>query len=123
MRSFGFRQWLVVAAFLLVLGFTSFYVYHAVRGAVYWRVHQDEPIQGWMTVGHVAHSYHVPPHVLYSALGLPNKPPDKRPLGRIAKAQNRSINDLRAELLAAIARARASSTPSTLPANNEGALE
>ena len=71
------------------------FIVRAVRPAIYWHYHQDEPIRGWMNVGYVAHSYHVPPHVLYRALGLPHKPPDKRPLREIAKAQNRSMDEIR----------------------------
>ena len=36
----------------------------------------DEPIQGWMNIGYIAHSYHVPAYVLAQALGLPPGPED-----------------------------------------------
>ena len=113
-RSFGWRQWLVAAAFLLVLGFTGIYAYRTVHKTVSWKVHADEPIKGWMSIGHVAHTYHVPPQALYKALGLPNKP-DKRPLHKIATEQHRSMKEIDAVLLEAIAHAREPNPEKTPP--------
>jgi hypothetical protein len=106
LKTFSWQQWLVALMFLLVLGFTGLHAVRTIRHAVYWHHHQDEPIQGWMTVGYVAHSYRVPRHILYQALGLPYNPPDKRPLREIAKSQNRSIDQIRAILQEAITHAR-----------------
>jgi hypothetical protein len=58
-----------------------------------------------MTVGYVAHSYRVPPHVLYLALDLPHAPPNKRPLRDIAKLQHRSMDQIRAILQNAVVQA------------------
>jgi membrane protein DedA with SNARE-associated domain len=88
--------------FLLAAGFTVFKVLHTVREVIYWQVHRDEAIRGWMSVGYVAHSYHIPPKVLYQALDLPLKPPDKRPLRKIAYMQHRSMDEIRANLQNAI---------------------
>ena len=121
LRGFTWRQWLVVAAFVLVLGFTGLHAFRTVSNVVYWRYHQDEPIRGWMSVRYVAHSYHVPPHILYQALGLPpTKRRDKRPLRDIAKAQNRSMDEIRAILLDAIKHARPPFPPPP-PPNDGGA--
>jgi hypothetical protein len=112
LKNFSWRQWLVVALFVLVLGATAVHTARTVRRATYWREHRDEPIRGWMTVGYVAHSYHVPAHVLYSALNLPQtKPHDRRPLREIAREQGRSMDDLRAILQDAITHARAPDSP------------
>jgi hypothetical protein len=98
---------LLLAAFLAALAFTGFHVFRTVRDAIYWNQHRDEPIEGWMSVGFVAHSYHVPPHVLLMAIGLPpGPPPDKRPLATIASAQGRSLDRLEADLQYAIVHAR-----------------
>ena len=67
-----------------------------------------------MNIGYVAHSYRVPPHVLHQALGLPPKP-DKRPLRRIAKAQNRTMDEVRAILQDAIIQARQPYPPPMAP--------
>src|SRR5581483_10845823 len=72
LKRFRWPQWAVVFAFVFVLGFTTIHAYRVIHRASYWRHHRDEPIRGWMTVGYVAHSYHVQPRVLYQALGLQN---------------------------------------------------
>ena len=120
MKKLTWRQSLVAVAFLLSLILGIFFVIRAVRPAIYWHYHQDEPIRGWMTLGYVAHSYHVPPHVLHSALGLPDKP-DKRPLREIAKSQNRSMDEIRTLLLQAIIQARRPNPASPSPPTKPGA--
>src|ERR1700741_5248847 len=100
------RQWLVVLAFFLVIAATLVFAERAVRPIIFWHYHQDEPISGWMTVDYVDHSYHVAPHVLFLALGLPHKPPDRRPLRDIAPAQNRAMDEIKASLMDAIIHAR-----------------
>jgi len=105
-KTFRWRQWLVLAVFLLIVGFTAFKAVHTARAVIYWKPHRDEPIRGWMSVGYVAHSYHVPPYVLHQALGLPLTPLDKRPLRNIAKMQHRSMDEIRAILQNAIIHAR-----------------
>jgi len=106
MRKLGWRQWLVVALFLVAVVITSLLMVRAVRRAVYWRFHRDEPIRAWMSVPYVAHSYRVPPYVLYKAIGLPENKRDKRPLREIAREQNRPVEILITELQDAINRAR-----------------
>ena len=106
LRSFNWKQWLVLIAFVIVVGFTVSWGVRALTIAAYWQYHEDEPIESWMTVGYVAHSYHVPPHVLFKSLGLPHKPPDSRPLSEIANEQDISIDDVRAKLTDAIIHAR-----------------
>lgn len=106
MRKLGWRQWLVVALFLVAVVVTSLLMVRAVRRAVYWRFHRDEPIRAWMSVPYVAHSYRVPPHVLYKAIGLPQDKRDKRPLREIAREQNRPVETLITELQDAIVQTR-----------------
>lgn len=120
MKKIGWRQALVALAFLLSLSVAVIFVVRAARPAIYWHYHQDEPIRSWMNVGYVAHSYHVPPHVLYRALGLPHKPPDKRPLGELAKAQNHSMDEIRTVLLDAIVHARPPYPPPPPPSPEPG---
>jgi len=106
MKKLGWRQWLVVALFLVAVVVTSLLMVRAVRRAVYWRFHRDEPIRAWMSVPYVAHSYRVPPHVLYKAIGLPQDKRDKRPLREIAREQNRPVEILITELQDAITHSR-----------------
>jgi hypothetical protein len=102
----GWRQYVLMGAFVLTIAIAIVFIVRTVQPIIYWNMHRDEPIQGWMTVDHVAHSYHVPPHVLFKALGLPHRPPDPRPLRDIAKAQGRSMEEVRATLMDAVVHAR-----------------
>jgi hypothetical protein len=114
LKGSDWRHWLLSGAFALALAFAGWHAFRFVRDAIYWDVNRDEPIRGWMNVGFVAHSYHLPPPLLYEALGLPAKPPDKRPLSEIAVAQGKSIGDIEKILGDAIVHAR-----STVPAASE----
>jgi hypothetical protein len=105
MKNLGWRQWLIVLAFALVVAVTGLFAVRTVRRAVYWHNHKDEPIRPWMSIGYIAHSHRVPPYVLTEALGLPRKP-DRRPIGEIARQQNRSVDEVIAILQNAIVHVR-----------------
>ena len=105
MKKIEWRQAVVAAAFLLALSVAVIFVVRAVRPAIYWHYHQDEPIKPWMNLGYIAHSYNVPPWVLHQALGLPNRP-DRRPIRAIARAQNLSVEEVIAKLQDAIVHSR-----------------
>jgi hypothetical protein len=111
MKSIGWKQWIAVAALALVILATGFFAVRTVRRAVYWRTHRDEVIRPWMTVPYVAHSYRVPPPVLYKALGIPPEPHDRRPLKKIARDQSRSVNDVISTLENAIVGERSAHPP------------
>ncbi|MDM7923528.1 MAG: hypothetical protein QUS14_14615 [Pyrinomonadaceae bacterium] len=104
-------QWLVLAAFLFAVAFTAFYSYRTYERAAFWREHRDEPIAGWMRVGFVANSYHVPLPELNKAIGLPPELRDRRPLKKIAEDQGRPFEELKAELERAIAEFRKAHPP------------
>jgi len=107
MKTLGWRRWLIVVAFLLAAAFAGLFVARTVRHAVYWSRHRDEVIRPWMSVGYVAHSYRVPPDVLYRAINLNPMPRDRRPLRLIAKEQNRPVEAVTTDLEKAIADFRA----------------
>lgn len=92
-------RWNIVLAALLALAAVL-----AVRAfTLTSRVHPgDEPIRAWMTVPYISHSRHVSQNVLWGALGIPSHLHDHRPLGRIAREQNRPIADILANLKAAL---------------------
>ena len=115
MRDFGSKQWLVLFAFVAALTFTVLFAVRATRRAAYWRSHQEEPIKPWMTIGYVAHSYHVPPRVLYEALGIPQRVPDKRPIREIAKEEHKPVQVVIGEIQTAVAHARPPSPAASPP--------
>lgn len=102
----GFRRGLLLAAFLLAALGSLFFATRFVVQTVYWATHREEPIESWMPVGYVAHSYGVQPSLLFEALDLPAGQWDRRPIGEIAAAKGVSVADVRAALEAAIAEAR-----------------
>ena len=116
----GWRRGLVLVAFILVLGFTGLNAFRVVRHLTSGQYQRDEEIRGWMTIGYIGHSYHVPPQIIQQALGLPESPPDTRPLLEIAKSQNRSVNELTASLQDAITQARPLPSGESLPLEERG---
>lgn len=110
MMNPAWQKWIALIAliaFALVVTATGFFAVRTVRRAMFWRQHHDEVIRPWMSVPYVAHSYRVPPQVLYEALKTPPQPHDRRPLRQIAREQNRSVEEVTAVLHDAIARERA----------------
>lgn len=120
MKHLGRKQWFVIAALALVLLVTSLFAVRTVRRAVYWRLHRDEVIRPWMSVPYVAHSYRVPPVVLYEALGIAPQSHDRRPIKEIAREQNISLEQLIATLQEAIARERARNPSGLQPPPSPG---
>jgi hypothetical protein len=108
MRKLGWHQWVLLLLFVGALLVTGLFGVRTVRRAIYWRNHRDEQIRPWMSVGYVARSYRVPPHVLYQSINLTPVPHDRRPLREIAREQNRPIEDLISQLQKAITEARSS---------------
>jgi len=107
MKPNGRQKWIVVAALVLTVVVTGLFAVRTVRRAMYWRAHRDEVIRPWMSIPYVAHSYRVPPHVLYKALGIPPQAHDRRPLKQVAREQNRSVDEVTSVLRDTITRERA----------------
>jgi hypothetical protein len=120
MRKLGRREWILLLFFLVTLAVTALFAARAFRRAAYWRAHRDETIRPWMSVGYVAHSYHVPPPVLYQAIGVEPTPRDRRPLRKLAAEQNRSVAILISELQHAIIEFRRSTQPPGGPPPRNG---
>jgi hypothetical protein len=99
-------------ALAIALVSTIFFVQRAFQQGPRLRRASDETIRPWMSVPYIAHAFHVPPQVLFEALGLPSgPPPDRRPIERIARAQGRSVDEITAVLTEAINRARPPGPP------------
>lgn len=93
-QRFARRRSIIGGILVFLLIFTGYFGWHTVQRARYWHEHRDEPIRSWMTIGYIAHSYHVSPTVLKQALGLPVDTSNRRPLARIAHEQNRTADEL-----------------------------
>lgn len=109
------RRALLTLALVLVSLVTINFAVRGARHARHLRAGGDEPIQAWMNIRYIAHAYHVSPDVIHDALGLPSDQPDRRPLGRIAAAQNRPLTSVVADIMAAIDRVRAAPQPPKAP--------
>ena len=108
-RRFNWQHWLLVFGFALSLALTAFFLVRAVYYAPH--IHRDEQIRPWMNIPYIAHSYRVPAHILYQALGLSSTTPDRRPILTIARQQRRSVESIIILLKDAIIQARLSATP------------
>ena len=120
MKALGWRQWTLLVIFALVVTVTTLFAVRTVRRAIYWRQHRDETIRPWMTVPYVAHSYRVPPRVLYEALGSAHPPRDRRPLKKIAREQNLSVDQVIETLQRAIAQFKQANAPPAPDAPDRG---
>lgn len=100
------RRLLLGFAFVFVSLLTINFAIRGVQHGRRLRAGPDEPIKGWMNIGYIAHSYHVPPDVIHQALGLPPER-DRRPLVRIAVDSGRTTDVVIADVMTAIQQFRA----------------
>ena len=98
------RQGWLWLALLVALAATTLFGARSARRAVEWRRHADERVRPWMSLGYIAHSYHLPPQSLHRALGL--SPGDRRPLVVIARVRHQDVNHLIAQVRLAILQTR-----------------
>ncbi len=108
-RRFNWQHWLLIIGFALSLALAAFFLLRAVRFAPH--IRRVEQISPWMNIPYIAHSYRVPAHILYQALGLSSTTPDRRPILEIARQQHRTVESIIILLQDAIIQARLSSTP------------
>jgi hypothetical protein len=73
------------------------------------------PIRPWMSVPHIAHAYGVPPHLLFEALQIPPDQGKPRPIGAIARSQQRSVDQVIDELRLVIERYHQTPLPAEPP--------
>jgi len=96
------RTVLLALGLILAIALTFVFGYRAGRQArrIRW---QNEPIRSWMSIPFIAHAHHVPPEILYRAIGVEPQPKDHRPLRRIAHEQKRPVQKIIQDLDAALA--------------------
>ncbi|MFN3845592.1 MAG: hypothetical protein ACK4RZ_07195 [Paracoccaceae bacterium] len=86
------RHPFLMLAFALALGVTLFFAGRFVVQVVYWSnpAHQNQQVQGWMTVGYIGKSWRVPPREIEEIAGL--APPIKgKPLTLEQIAADRGV--------------------------------
>lgn len=92
-------------AFCAAALITVFFAARGVFFAVYWSdpAHRDQPIEGWMTPGYIAHSWGVSPELVIQTLDLGQGEGSRRKtLSDIAKARGVDVEVLIAALQDAI---------------------
>lgn len=94
----------LVVALGLALLVTLFFGVRLVRHALFWE--PDMPLQGWMTIGQIAHSYDVPREDLAAALGLEPGIYRRLTVDEIARQTGRTVPEVEEALLEAIAKSR-----------------
>lgn len=98
---------LLVAGFALVLALTVFFGFGAIQHAREFRgAPTEQSVEGWMTTRYVAHTWHIPREVM-TDLGFEKKTDARRPLSKIAEERGIPVDELIAEIEAAIAAHRA----------------
>lgn len=98
-------------AFVVAIAGTFVFAFRAGRRARHLRA-ENEPIRAWMSVPFIAHSHHVPPTLLFQAIGVePRQPRDHRSVRRLAHDLNRPVPELIAQLQRAIDAAHPPGSP------------
>jgi hypothetical protein len=109
------RQRILTSAFLLAMALAIFFAGRTIFFVAYWSdpARQDLPPEPWMTIGYVAHSWHVPAEKLARDLDLPPPPKDgPRPsLERLASERGQSFETFKAEIEASLAELRRQGPP------------
>jgi hypothetical protein len=111
------RLWAAAPAATLILGLalaaTGFFAIRTALFSVYWHdpAHREQKIEGWMTPGFVAHSWHVPREVVLEAIDAPPSPGHPMNLDAIAQDRDMPVEELIGEIEAAIAASRAEHEP------------
>lgn len=96
-------------AFLLAAAVTLGFAVRFAVFTIYWAnpAHHQQPVEGWMTPGYIAHSWHVPPDIVRTALGLPPAEGKPEPLDRLAQKAGLSLAEAIVKVEVAISTERA----------------
>jgi hypothetical protein len=101
----------LVSAFLLACAVTLFFGVRFVSKAIYWAnpAHQQQAVEGWMTVGYIAKSWGLDPRALddLAKLPLPEEKGHPQPLVEIARDRAVPVSEVIADVEAAIAQLQA----------------
>ena len=101
MGHFWRQNRLLVAGFVLAFVVMLFFAVRFTISTIYWSdpAHREQPIQPWMTIGYVSHSWKVPRQAFIDGLDLTPPTPGNPPtLAEIAKAKGMSDDQLKTQL-------------------------
>lgn len=101
------RHPVLVSAFALALALTLFFGFRIGLRALYWSQHRDEPVQAWMTVGYVGHSWGVDPRGIDALAGTPQPQGHPLTLDEVARLRGVPVAQVIAEVTQAVARLKA----------------
>jgi hypothetical protein len=97
----------LTTAFLLACAVTVAFTGITVYRAVYWANHREQPVAAWMTVGYIGRSWGLDPREIDALAGLPlHERGHPLTLAEIAEMRGVAVEDLIAEVEAAIATLR-----------------
>lgn len=103
------QRYILLGALVAALAVTGLFTVRTLHMVRHMRGGPAEEIRPWMPIPYIAHSHHVPPHILVEALGLKMDSPDSRgPIEAIARRQNIPVSDVIVKLDAAIKQFHAS---------------
>lgn len=99
----------LTTAFMLACCLTLFFAAATASRLIYWATHQQEPVSSWMTVGYIGRSWGLDPREIDARAGLPLPEVKGRPqpLSEIAKDRGVPVEEVIADVEAAIADLRA----------------
>ncbi len=108
-RDLWRRHPVLVTGFLLAIGLTVFFAVRMVLFTIHWSdpARQNQAIEGWMPLRYVARSWDVPPEILGAAVERAPEAGSRITVAEIAAASGRSVDDVAADLRAAIDAQRA----------------
>ncbi len=95
---------ILIAILALALIAATFVGVRTVRHALYWAdpAHRNVAPEGWMTLGYLERSHHLPHHSLGPALGLTPQPGEPLSLEEIAELRDEPLAQLLTEVSAVI---------------------
>jgi hypothetical protein len=96
-------------SFTFAVAVALFFAVRFITSAVYWAGHQSEPVQPWMTVGFVGHSWGVDPRQIDQIAGLPLPNGHPLTLSEIAARDGAPVSEIIARVEAAVAQLKEAS--------------
>jgi len=99
----------LTAAFAVAAALALVFLVNVVGRVIYWETHENEPIEPWMTVGYIGHSWDVNPRLLDQVAGTPTPQRSGHPptLAEIARSWGVPVEEVIAQVEAALAELKA----------------